>query len=148
MMFLDVMPDILNSFFRSGIVKKVRLEQKPLHSDEREMVVFKDQVLHIEEGPRGSPSKDSTLHLLIDGCARVRGENGELSDIGIEPFGKTDGFMNHLGRFMLSPQDIGRMNLKTIPFKHLHGMHCGFDIDPLLQFFKGLRIEGFHPDED
>jgi len=67
------------------------------------MVVFKHQVLHIEEGPGGSPSKDSILHLLIDGCARVRGENGELSDIGIESFGKTDGFMNHLGCFMEPP---------------------------------------------
>jgi hypothetical protein len=83
MMFLDVMPNIQNPLFRSGIVKEVCLQQKPLHSDEREMVVFKDQVLHIEEGPRGSPSKDSILHLLIDRCTRVRGENGELSDIGI-----------------------------------------------------------------
>ncbi len=41
-MFFDVMPDILDRHFRSGIVKEVRLEQKPFHSDEREMVVFKD----------------------------------------------------------------------------------------------------------
>ena len=73
MMFLDVMPNIQNPFFRSCIVKEVRLEQKPLHSDERKMVVLKDQVLHIEEGPGGSPFKDSIFHLLIDGCPRVRG---------------------------------------------------------------------------
>jgi hypothetical protein len=100
MMFLDVMPNIPNPFFRSRIVKKVRLEHKPLHSYERQMVVFKDQVLHIEEGPGSSPSKDPILHLVINGGARVRGENRELSDIGIELFSKADRLMNHLGRFM------------------------------------------------
>jgi hypothetical protein len=33
-MFFDVMPDIQDRLFRSGIVEEVRLEQKPLHSDE------------------------------------------------------------------------------------------------------------------
>jgi len=41
-MFLDVMPDILDRFFGSGVVEEMRLEQKPFHSDEGEMVVFKD----------------------------------------------------------------------------------------------------------
>ena len=37
----------------------------------------------------------------ISGVAKYR-----LAHVGIEPFSKADGFMNHLGRFMLSSQDI------------------------------------------
>ena len=105
------------------------------------MVVFENQVLHVEKRPGASPSIDPILHLLINGCARIRGENGKLSHIGIEPFGKADRLMNHPGRFMQAPQDIGGMDLKTILLKHLHGLNCARNINPFLQVFKGLRIE-------
>ncbi len=41
-MFFNMMPDILDSPLRSSVVKEVRLEQKPLHSNERERVVSED----------------------------------------------------------------------------------------------------------
>ena len=49
MMLLDMMPDILNGFSRPGVIEEVCLEQQPFHPDERKMVVFKNQMLHIEK---------------------------------------------------------------------------------------------------
>ena len=115
-MFLDVMPDILNPLLRPGIVQKVCLEQKPFHAYEGEMVVFKDEVLHVKEGPGRSPFKNPILHLLIDGCSWVWGEDAELGHIGIESLRKTDSVMNRFGGIVEPSQDIGGMNLQAIPF--------------------------------
>lgn len=41
-MFLDVAPNVLDRFFRSGIVKEVSFQEKPFHPNEREMLMFKD----------------------------------------------------------------------------------------------------------
>jgi len=41
-MFLDVTPDVMDRFFRSGIVKEVGFQEKPFHPNEREMLMFKD----------------------------------------------------------------------------------------------------------
>jgi hypothetical protein len=45
MVFLNVMPDIQDGRLRTSVVKEMRLEQKPLHSDEGDMVVLEDEML-------------------------------------------------------------------------------------------------------
>jgi hypothetical protein len=40
-----MMPDIQDGPLRASVVKEMRLEQEPLHSDEREMVVLEDEML-------------------------------------------------------------------------------------------------------
>src|SRR5512136_3050309 len=130
-MFFDVMPDILNRLFRSRIIEEVRLEKKPFHSDEGEVVMFKDQVLHIEEGPGRPPFKDPVFHLLVDRCPGIRGENRELSDIGVESFRITDRLANRLNGIMESSENIGGMDLQAVPLEHLHRPNRLLHLKPL-----------------
>ena len=121
-MFLNVVPDVEDRLFRACIVKQMRLEEKPFQPDKREVIVLKNKVLHVEEGPGPPPFRNPMFHLLINGCARVRGEDAELSDIGIELLGKTDRFMNRLRGVLEPAQDVGSMNLEAMAFQQGYGL--------------------------